>query len=588
MKNSFSKIATFIKKHKIWSSLILIVLVVVGIYTYRSLTSTVGETRYILGTVERGAIISSVSGSGQVSTSDQIDIKPKASGDITWVGVSAGDTVRAGQALAYIDATDAKRAVVDSEQSLAQAKLQFQKDSAQAPIDYQKAIEGLDDAKKSLATTFNDTFNVVSDAYLALPTVMTGAQGIIYGTDLSINKTQTNISVINNSFSSSDSAYEIIKPISDIAERDYTVARTEYDQSLVSYKLLTRYSNNSELEKNLTDSIKTTTSIAQALQSLLNFLDATIDQTAQRSLATDSKITTMRLSAETYLSTANSRLSSLLSQQQAIDADKRTIRDDERSLTILRIGNPDGNNPISLQSSAYSLTTQENNLRKLRDDLANYAITAPFAGTVASVNLKKFDTVGTGTAVATLVTNQKIAELSLNEVDAAKVKVGNKAILTFDAIENLTLTGSVASIDTVGTVSQGVVSYVVKIAFDSQNVQIKSGMTVNASIQTEVKQDVLAVPTSAVKTQNGVSYVQVFATPFTDAGGTQGVISNAAPEQIEVVTGISDDSKVEIVSGLTEGQQIITRTISGTATAAKTTTTSTNRNTGFGGSGIRL
>ena len=137
-----------------------------------------------------------------------------------------------------------------------------------------------------------------------------------------------------------------------------------------------------------------------------------------------------------------------------------------------------------------------------------------------------------------------------------------------------------------GTVSQGVVSYKVKIGFDSQDERIKSGMTVNSSIQTEVKQDVLAIPSSSVKTQNGVTYVQVFNPTLTETGGTGGVVSAVLPTQIEVKIGISDDTKVEILEGLKEGEQIVTRTISGTATASKTT--SGNAGGGIGGAAIRF
>ncbi len=215
-------------------------------------------------------------------------------------------------------------------------------------------------------------------------------------------------------------------------------------------------------------------------------------------------------------------------------------------------------------------------------------MTAPFAGTVASVSLKRFDTVSTGSSVATLITTQKIAQLSLNEVDATKINLGDKATLTFDAIESLTLTGEVIEIDAVGTVSQGVVSYKVKIGFDSQDERIKSGMTVNSSIQTDVRQDVLAIPSSAVKTQNGVTYVQVFNPALTVTEGIAGVISAIPPTQVEVKTGISDDTKVEILEGLKEGEQIVTRTISATATKNIPASGNTTRGGIGGGTGIRF
>ncbi|OGG74270.1 hypothetical protein A3A37_03040 [Candidatus Kaiserbacteria bacterium RIFCSPLOWO2_01_FULL_52_36] len=554
-----------------------------GYWTYTTFTSTNGSVSYVLGTVERGTIIASVSASGQVSTVNQIDIKPKASGDVTWVGVKAGDVVRVGQALAYIDSTSAKQTIGDAEASLAEAKLQYQKDSAQAPIDYEKSIEALDDAKKNLDTTYNDTYNTVSNAYLDLPGAVTGMQNILYGYSFG-GQGQWNVDVFKNS--GNDNSNSSIRTFSDIAERDYKIARTKYDQAILDFKVLTRYSATSDLEKLLSSSVDTTTAIAQALQSELNLLDAVVDDATIRNTTVNSAITTMRTNARSYLSTVNSNLSALLNQQKSLDTTKKTIRDNERAIEIYKIGNESGNNPISLQSSAQSIANQERNLQEMKDNLSYYTITAPFAGTIASVSLKRFDTVSTGSAVSTLITNQKIAQLSLNEVDATKINLGDKAILTFDAIENLTLTGDVAEIDAVGTVAQGVVSYKVKIGFDSQDERIKSGMTANASIQTDVRQDVLAIPSGAVKTQNDVSYVQVFNPALPETGGTSGVVSAIPPEQVEVKTGISDDTKVEILSGLQEGQQIVTRTISATATTVAAP--ANTRGGGFGGTGIRF
>ncbi len=155
-----------------------------------------------------------------------------------------------------------------------------------------------------------------------------------------------------------------------------------------------------------------------------------------------------------------------------------------------------------------------------------------------------------------------MATLSLNEVDAAKIAVGNKATLTFDAIDGLTLTGHVASIDAAGTVSQGVVSYALEIAFDAQDDRIKAGMTVEREHpdQRQIRRAYRA--SSAVKTSGGASYVLVFNPPLAATGGAAGVASKTAPTQVPVETGISDDTNVEIVSGLSEGDQVVVRTIS--------------------------
>src|SRR3989344_3109347 len=167
------KISAFAHAHKIISGILVIAVAYGGYWGIRAVRGEVMETRYVLGEVSRGTIISSVSASGQVSTSDQIDIRPKAAGDVTWVGIKAGDMVRAGQALAAVDSTSARQAIADAEASLAQARLQFQKDSAQAPIDYEKSLESLGDAKRDLTTTYSDTFNTLSTTCLNLPAAMT-------------------------------------------------------------------------------------------------------------------------------------------------------------------------------------------------------------------------------------------------------------------------------------------------------------------------------------------------------------------------------------------------------------------------------
>ena len=158
---------------------------------------------------------------------------------------------------------------------------------------------------------------------------------------------------------------------------------------------------------------------------------------------------------------------------------------------------------------------------------------------------------------------------------------GEKAIITFDALADLSMTGSVAEIDTIGTVSQGVVSYSIKIAFDTENDQVKSGMSVSAAIITDSKTNALIVPSGAVKNQGTAKYVQMFTTPLTaPLAGSTGTPSKEAPAQVPVETGISDDTNTEIISGLSEGDQVVVRTISGTkTTAASTTNGSSGRST---------
>lgn len=166
--------------------------------------------------------------------------------------------------------------------------------------------------------------------------------------------------------------------------------------------------------------------------------------------------------------------------------------------------------------------------------------------------------------MATIITKQKIAKISLNEIDAAKVKIGQKTTLTFDALPEVTITGKIIDVDTVGTVSQGVVSYGVKIVLDSDDERIKPGMSVTADIITDAKPDILVLPNSAIKSQAGTYYVELM-----QASG------EIRQQSIEI--GISNDTSTEIVSGLQEGDMVVSSIIS----SGQTQTNQTQRTQQF-------
>ena len=144
-----------------------------------------------------------------------------------------------------------------------------------------------------------------------------------------------------------------------------------------------------------------------------------------------------------------------------------------------------------------------------------------------------------------------------------------------------------AEVSPLGVVSQGVVTYNIKITFDSQDNRIKTGMSLSTSIISEVKADVLAAANSAIKTQSGQNYVETLDISSSTKAGSDGLIAyKNTPGRITVTTGVSNDSLTEIVDGLKEGDIIVTRTVK--ATAAKTSTAQSSsalRIPGVGGVG---
>ena len=156
----FKKILKAISGHKIITAIVVIVAAAGAYYGYRSLNGNSSQTSYVLAAVEKGTLITSVSGSGQVSASDEIDIKPKTSGDIVYVGVKEDQEVKTGTLLAQIDTRNAQRTISDAEIDIESAKIKldelFAGADAQSLLRAENAVaqaeRDLEKAKKIMTT----------------------------------------------------------------------------------------------------------------------------------------------------------------------------------------------------------------------------------------------------------------------------------------------------------------------------------------------------------------------------------------------------------------------------------------------------
>ena len=252
--------------------------------------------------------------------------------------------------------------------------------------------------------------------------------------------------------------------------------------------------------------------------------------------------------ASDYLSSYNAYQSALQAKAQAIQSAEAAVTSSEDALT-------------SAQASMSSAQLQ----------LQNTVVTAPFSGQVAAVNVVVGQSTQSSSTV-TLITPEKIAEISLNEIDAAKVKVGQKAALTFAALPNLTLPGTVVELDELGTVSQGVVTYDAKVALDGNASQVKPGMSVTATIVTNTAKNVLMVPNSAVRSRGSKNFVQAIG-------------SDGKTVSQEVQVGVSNDTMTQIVSGLSEGEKVVTVSLSAAAAGQTAATPAAGGGRAFFGGG---
>jgi multidrug efflux pump subunit AcrA (membrane-fusion protein) len=176
-------------------------------------------------------------------------------------------------------------------------------------------------------------------------------------------------------------------------------------------------------------------------------------------------------------------------------------------------------------------------------------IYAPIDGKVVFIHGDVGQNIGisetTLSSFITINAQQLVVEANVPETDIVKVKEKDAVTMTLDALDfTEKLNGEVITVDQAETIIQGVVYYKIQSVFDIQDDRVKPGMTVNLDIETDKKEDVLMIPIRALKYEDSVKYVEV--------------LNNGTPQRVNLETGIENDQYVEIISGLNEGDKVIT------------------------------
>ena len=235
----FSKILKQLFRNKFTTVITLLIVILGGYFGYQAIGGSNEAVRYIVAAVEKGTLIVSVSGSGQVSASNQVNIKPKVSGDVVYVGVKNGQEVKAGNLLVQIDNRDAQKAVRDAETDLETAKLELDKllepvdelDLLRAENNLVQAKESKQKAEDNIIEAYEDVFNAITNAFLDLPTTITGLRDILYSyeigeSEITVYDYSWNISALRNSILSTNyDDRDKLERFIDSTENNYKIAR---------------------------------------------------------------------------------------------------------------------------------------------------------------------------------------------------------------------------------------------------------------------------------------------------------------------------------------------------------------------------
>lgn len=220
---------------------------------------------------------------------------------------------------------------------------------------------------------------------------------------------------------------------------------------------------------------------------------------------------------------------------------------------------------LRLTDAREAVIQAQANLGKAEDDLAKTTLYAPISGRVIDLRAEEGEVVVSGTmnnpgsvigVIADL--SEILANVKVDETEIVFVKPGQKATLEVDAIPDRKFHGTVVKVGSSGTSRANqpdVTFYDVEILLDAADAvdeALRPGMSVRAEVLTRSKADALVVPIQAVL-QRSVEFegnerdVEVVF-----------VVENGKARQREVRTGLSDETHVELVSGVQSGQRVVT------------------------------
>lgn len=542
----FTRLQKFIVAHKI-VSIVVGLLVIYGAYKgYGVLATPPAETRYVTSIVATGTVIATMSESGQVSASSNVSVTSKSSGEVLSIPVAAGQHVQTGAALAFIDPTTAEQTVASAKQALTAAQISL------------ATAEG--NVTQSRVSAYND----ISAAFLNLPSIMSGLDTVLHGSTVPSHQAELNENAYSNLALSYDPSVADLEKLTDSA---YQKANTSYLQALADFRSTPRTADAQTMNALITETYLSLSDLADALRESTGFLNAVNTALVNHQANVPSTLAGHINSLTGYSNTVAGYLTSLSNDSTNLMSDTGGLGD-----------------PLAIQSAKLAVQEKQDALSIAEQALADTIVRAPFAGTVGKLSVQQYQTISNGAAVVTLVSDNQSVALSVNEVDAAQLKVGQKATITFDALPNISIAGTVSSVDAIGTVTSGVVSYNATVTFDTPNSGVKSGMSASTNIITGVATG-LVVPQSAVKTAGNQSYVLVFNPQLASSTGSTGATSPIPPVRVNVTTGLSNTADTIITDGLTPSTQVVTKVISGAGASATTPSSATRSTSVFGGAG---
>ncbi|MBD3359193.1 MAG: HlyD family efflux transporter periplasmic adaptor subunit [Candidatus Buchananbacteria bacterium] len=560
------------------SKLFWLIVIIIAVVIIILITRSEEKDEYITEKVQKGTLTQTVSETGELQAASEIDLNFKGSGTITEINIQEGDEVSAGDVLARMDAGPLEVQVRQARANLEIARANLNRFLAGASEeDIKVSRESVNNAKIAYENAKRDHTALVdkleSDIETYKKAVSDAKDNLLITLETVMTYPDHSLDIVKKIFEDDD-----LEPrfsvrnfqYKDNASRYFDLAEPVVERANIALDKAQQSLEADDIEKAVDEVSTALDHVKKTLDSI--FLALTASTTSY--YFPESALDAYKSSIRAEQTTIDNAIASLNTAEQTWNNAKNNLVAAKNNKE-LQIAN--SRSAVDSALGSYNLAQAQLDLKKAAPrpvdvayyqaqvdqaqaalDLAlvnldDYIIRAPTEGKIVFVNYDVGEQFGVGLTTAetkpviTILSKGDFEiEVDVPESDIVKIQIGNPAVITLDAYgEDVKFDGQVVFVDLAETNIQDVVYYKVTVTLEPTDKEIKSGMTANVDILTKEKQDALFVPVRAVKEDNKDNkYVEI--------------LSLGEPQRVDVKTGLRGDQGLEIISGLSENQEVIT------------------------------
>lgn len=237
---------------------------------------------------------------------------------------------------------------------------------------------------------------------------------------------------------------------------------------------------------------------------------------------------------------------------------------------------------LSLKQAEATYNTRKESVATAQTNLGYAIITSPIDGVIISKDVEEGQTVASSYSTPTLfniaqdLTDMRVIA-DVDEADIGEVAEGQRVTFTVDAYPNETFEGTVTQVRQEATTESNVVTYEVVISASNDDLKLKPGLTANVTIYTLERENILSVPTKALRftpTKDVINPTD----KIEDCSATHKVwvYEGNTLKAYAVTVGITNGTRTEILSGIDEGAEVITEITSASSTDGTATEEATS------------